>query len=249
MSPTATQFHAKRDNNIVANGLCAPPPLKINKDSHFIKKSSPSSSSSSSSTLAALAVTKPPQRHPVIIYTHSPKIIHTHPRDFMALVQKLTGLSRSDEDAAAASAATNPVNPSSSEEEENKSSRKIVVGNEDNDSSSVITEENCSTSTSTAGDVVVVGGGGAHHHQHHHQANSSCFVQPQPQQTNNPYSNIPVFTQNYSPSDHHNFFCANQPGFYNYNTDALFFAAPNITASISSSSTFQGINDFPTSDY
>lgn len=242
MSPTATQFHAKRDSNIVANGLCAPPPLKISKDSHFIKKSSPSSSSSSS-TLAQLVVTKPPQRHPVIIYTHSPKIIHTHPRDFMALVQKLTGLSRSEEDAVAAAAAT-PANPSSSEEE-NKSSRKIVVGNEDNDSSSVITEENCSTSSSTGGDVVVVGGGG----HHHHQANSSCFVQPPLQQTSNPYNNIPVFTQNYSPSDHHNFFCANQPGFYNYNTDSLFFAAPNITASVSSSSTFQGINDFPTSDY
>ncbi|CAN4088839.1 unnamed protein product [Withania somnifera] len=57
-------------------------PLKINKDSYYIKKSSSS------------LFNQEQQRHqPVIIYTHSPKIIHTHPRDFMALVQKLTGLS------------------------------------------------------------------------------------------------------------------------------------------------------------
>lgn len=49
-----------------------PPPLKLNKDSH--------------------AIHKPTQRNgPVIIYTHSPKIIHTQARDFMALVQRLTG--------------------------------------------------------------------------------------------------------------------------------------------------------------
>ncbi|KAJ6749065.1 F16F4.1 PROTEIN-RELATED [Salix purpurea] len=76
-----------------------PPPLKANKDSHMIKKSSPSSSSSSSasSSLGIVGPVKPPQRHPVIIYTHSPKIIHTNPKDFMALVQKLTGLSRSED--------------------------------------------------------------------------------------------------------------------------------------------------------
>ncbi|KAK2635191.1 hypothetical protein Ddye_029983 [Dipteronia dyeriana] len=59
-----------------------PSPLKLNKDSHTIQKPT------SSSSLA------PPQQHrngPVIIYTHSPKIIHTQARDFMALVQKLTG--------------------------------------------------------------------------------------------------------------------------------------------------------------
>lgn len=47
------------------------PPLKINRDSCHIKKPS----------------FEQQQRHPVIIYTHSPKIIRTHPRDFMALVQ------------------------------------------------------------------------------------------------------------------------------------------------------------------
>lgn len=58
------------------------PPLKINRDSCHIKKPS----------------FEQQQRNPVIIYTHSPKIIRTHPRDFMALVQKLTGFSRSEKD-------------------------------------------------------------------------------------------------------------------------------------------------------
>lgn len=264
MSPT--QFHAKRDD-VVANGLC-PPPLKINKDSHCIKKSSPpssSSSSSSSSTLAA-AASKPPQqqqRHPVIIYTHSPKVIHTHPRDFMALVQKLTGLTRSDEDAAAAEQA----NPSSEEEENKGGGRggggKVAVGNnDDNDASSVITDEICSTSAAGGGDAAVVVVGHHQHQRQYHQANSSaCFVQAPSRGTNNPYvtaggSNVPVFAQQgYSPavSEHHGFLCSNnQPAFYNYNPDSLFFAAPNVlpaASAVSSSSTFQGINDFPTTDF
>ncbi|KAK4341058.1 hypothetical protein RND71_039559 [Anisodus tanguticus] len=55
--------------------------LTINKESHAIRK--PSNASTSQ---------LPKQEHgPVIIYTESPKIIHTEARDFMALVQKLTG--------------------------------------------------------------------------------------------------------------------------------------------------------------
>lgn len=68
-------------------------PLKVSKSSHLIHKAS------SSNSLDA-AASKPPQqqRQPVIIYTHSPKVIHTHARDFMALVQKLTGLSPADDE-------------------------------------------------------------------------------------------------------------------------------------------------------
>ncbi|KAL4278151.1 hypothetical protein GQ457_03G026050 [Hibiscus cannabinus] len=63
---------------VTMNGV-RPTPLKINDHSHLIQK--PSS---------------PAHRQgPIIIYTHSPKIIHTQARDFMALVQRLTGLSRS----------------------------------------------------------------------------------------------------------------------------------------------------------
>ncbi|KAJ1411075.1 hypothetical protein SESBI_21432 [Sesbania bispinosa] len=61
-----------------------PSPLRINKDSHKIKK-------------PPLAPSQPqgPPRQPVIIYTVSPKIIHTTPSDFMSLVQRLTGSSSS----------------------------------------------------------------------------------------------------------------------------------------------------------
>ncbi|XAR62458.1 hypothetical protein NMG60_11017214 [Bertholletia excelsa] len=62
-----------------------PTPLKINKDSHKIRKPP---------VAPAAAAAQPPAQHhrpPVIIYTVSPKIIHTDPSEFMDLVQRLTG--------------------------------------------------------------------------------------------------------------------------------------------------------------
>ena len=64
-----------------------PTPLRINKDSHKIKK--PPLAPQPSQPHQA------PPRQPVIIYTVSPKIIHTTPGDFMSLVQRLTGSSSS----------------------------------------------------------------------------------------------------------------------------------------------------------
>ncbi|XWS21757.1 hypothetical protein CRYUN_Cryun30bG0081500 [Craigia yunnanensis] len=60
-----------------------PAPLKVRKDSYKIKKP----------PLAPQPVQKQPTqiRPPVIIYTVSPKVIHTNPSDFMNLVQRLTG--------------------------------------------------------------------------------------------------------------------------------------------------------------
>lgn len=58
-----------------------PTPLRINKNSHKIKK-------------PPLAPQAQP-RLPVIIYMVSPKIIHTTPSEFMSLVQRLTGSSSS----------------------------------------------------------------------------------------------------------------------------------------------------------
>jgi len=58
-----------------------PTPLRINKNSHKIKK-------------PPLAPQAQP-RLPVIIYMVSPKIIHTTPSEFMSLVQHLTGSSSS----------------------------------------------------------------------------------------------------------------------------------------------------------
>lgn len=102
MSPAKFQQH---QNNIL-NSL-RPSPLKINKDSHLIHKLSSSTEASNSSSTSTSVVApvggeagaKQLQRnHPVIIYTYSPKVIHTEARDFMALVQKLTGLSSSKND-------------------------------------------------------------------------------------------------------------------------------------------------------
>ncbi|KAL2318344.1 hypothetical protein Fmac_032220 [Flemingia macrophylla] len=63
-----------------------PTPLRINKDSHKIKKPP---------VAPAPAQQQAPPRLPVIIYTVSPKVIHTTPSDFMSLVQRLTGSSSS----------------------------------------------------------------------------------------------------------------------------------------------------------
>lgn len=140
MSPvTFSNNHAKKETSYYGN-LCPLSPLKINKDSHFIRKS-PSTSSTSSSTMANCA-TKPQQRYPVIIYTHSPKVIHTHPRDFMALVQKLTGLSKSKED----QVATKMEPGNEKEGDHHTSSKKGITINDDNESTSVITDENGSNS-------------------------------------------------------------------------------------------------------
>lgn len=59
-----------------------PPSLKLAGESHTIKK-----------TTSCKSRPRPHSRaSPVIIYAHSPKVIHTRAEDFMALVQRLTGL-------------------------------------------------------------------------------------------------------------------------------------------------------------
>ncbi|CAA7410426.1 unnamed protein product [Spirodela intermedia] len=70
-------------------------PLKVHHNSHLIHKHSPSPSSSSSSSSPSSSAGDQ-QQQPVIIYTSAPRIIHTPAKDFMRLVQKLTGLCPSD---------------------------------------------------------------------------------------------------------------------------------------------------------
>ncbi|KAL9325010.1 hypothetical protein ACSQ67_005655 [Phaseolus vulgaris] len=82
MRTSSTKFQALNGSR--------PSSLTINKYSRLIRKK-PSSSSSTSH----LALTQ--DQNPIIIYTKSPKIIHTKPRDFMALVQRLTGMANSNE--------------------------------------------------------------------------------------------------------------------------------------------------------
>ena len=83
----ASKFHVLHEHpkKVVINGP-RPSSVRINKDSHLIRK--PSSSSTS-------VVLHKQERDPIIIYTQSPKVIHTKPRDFMALVQRLTGMANS----------------------------------------------------------------------------------------------------------------------------------------------------------
>ncbi|KAK9272800.1 hypothetical protein L1049_003178 [Liquidambar formosana] len=64
-----------------------PAPLSVRKDSYKIKKP----------PLPAKPPLRPAPEHkePVIIYSVSPKVIHTEVSEFMTLVQRLTGLSSS----------------------------------------------------------------------------------------------------------------------------------------------------------
>ncbi|XP_052179774.1 VQ motif-containing protein 20-like [Diospyros lotus] len=232
MSP-ATHFHEhisgkrERDANCGNNNKHI---LKINKDSHLIKKSSsssplPPSSSSSSATSSA----KPQQQrhHPVIIYTHSPKVIHTHPRDFMALVQKLTGLSRSDD---------NPPRPkpdpdaSSSEDNTTKNQKAVAASADDNDSSSsVVTDENCGSTVVGNVEINSCFPSGTHHHPPIFDASNPCF------------SNIPLFSTNSC-----DFLCpaAAQPFYNNYAESLLLMPSMRTSISSASSSALEAMNEF-----
>ncbi|KAI3730587.1 hypothetical protein L1987_61758 [Smallanthus sonchifolius] len=65
-------------SGIVINGP-RPTPLKLKQESHTIQKHHHKQQQQQQI------------RKPIIIYIHSPEIIHTKPHDFMALVQRLTG--------------------------------------------------------------------------------------------------------------------------------------------------------------
>ncbi|XP_057765751.1 VQ motif-containing protein 8, chloroplastic-like [Salvia miltiorrhiza] len=96
-----------------------PPPLRVNKDSHVIHKPHPNQ--------AAAA-----KRQPVIIYTHSPKVIHAQPHDFMILVQRLTGMSRDDEDDTSVKSDSDQkeVNNSAIADESSETTSSVVTDDE-----------------------------------------------------------------------------------------------------------------------
>lgn len=189
------QDHHHPRNNHVINGP-RPSPLRINRESHSIQKPS-----------HAAAGKEIQKRQPVIIYTHSPKIIHAQARDFMALVQKLTGQSRSDnnddEDYDQGSKRQGRVGSSSSNDMKLEVVGNKSVSHEDNESSSAVTEENYGNDyNSTAGyDVVKV---------------KPSLVSS----TATPYlADIPLFTP--SAAD---FFCSPRPGYRCPDT----LASPNV---------------------
>ncbi|KDP43028.1 hypothetical protein JCGZ_25214 [Jatropha curcas] len=82
-----------------------PPALKVRKDSHKIKK--PPVAPQPSQQQPHHHYQQP--RQPIIIYTVSPKVIHTNPNDFMTLVQRLTGSSSSSSNSTATT--YTPPNP------------------------------------------------------------------------------------------------------------------------------------------
>ncbi|XP_062023519.1 protein MKS1-like [Rosa rugosa] len=110
-----------------------PTPLKIHKDSHKIKKPpivpQPSQPNQPHQ----------PPRQPVIIYTVSPKIIHTNPSDFMNLVQRLTGLPRSNSSASCSSSSprndqnTNGGGGESTMEQSRSSDHEGIMDMDDDD--------------------------------------------------------------------------------------------------------------------
>ncbi|XP_009336419.2 protein MKS1 [Pyrus x bretschneideri] len=65
-----------------------PSPLKVNKDSVKIKKPPPHPHPHPASTQHR---PPPPPPQPVVIYSVSPKVIHTTENEFMSLIQRLTG--------------------------------------------------------------------------------------------------------------------------------------------------------------
>lgn len=81
-------FDHEEPKKVTINGP-RPSPLMIKKDSHMIRKPS------STCVDAEIKLQRPQRIKPIIIYTHSPKVIHTKAKDFMALVQRLTGRSSS----------------------------------------------------------------------------------------------------------------------------------------------------------
>ncbi|XP_021759116.1 VQ motif-containing protein 20-like [Chenopodium quinoa] len=164
-------------NNNTVYGRMTLSSLKVNRDSLIIKKSPGPSSAKLNQQQQ-----QQQQRGPVIIYTHSPKVIHTNPRDFMALVQKLTGMSRNNEEAAKSESSVPnhesvapkvDYTPQHLHQDNNNYMGKVESSNclgvnnnndnnnnnssnstDDNESSSVITDENCSSSGNHTGDVV-----------------------------------------------------------------------------------------------
>ncbi|XP_071725324.1 VQ motif-containing protein 8, chloroplastic-like [Rutidosis leptorrhynchoides] len=131
MSPT--MFHptiSSRSKSAIEINGPRPSPLKLDRNSHVIQKSSTSLSLIFSSSDNSLPVNNPKQiQKPVIIYARSPKIIHTQPKDFMALVQRLTG-----HDSSRPKDNSNKVSKAVSN---NREDRNIIT----NESSSSLSEE------------------------------------------------------------------------------------------------------------
>ncbi|XP_077234422.1 protein MKS1-like [Tasmannia lanceolata] len=87
-----------------------PAPLRVRKDSYKIKK--PPVVPGQPSQPPSQPPFPPPQhRPPVIIYTVSPKVIHTDVSEFMTLVQRLTGSTSSSSSSSYVGSSTGSLSP------------------------------------------------------------------------------------------------------------------------------------------
>ncbi|XP_050374446.1 VQ motif-containing protein 8, chloroplastic-like [Argentina anserina] len=198
---------ARRETTMSGN---RPTPLKINRDSHLIHKQQPSRMAGSQ----GYHQQQEQQRRPVIIYTYSPKVIHTRPHDFMALVQKLTGLSRSDE------------NQTHKELAAYKTLHARQVGDHKDDST--IADRSINDNETSSGMTDEISGGDIREEENVNvggdvQADKSCFkassagpnrsfsgFSPMQQQNQHPYfADIPMFTP--TSMNQHQYFCSPRP--------------------------------------
>ncbi|KAL6295070.1 hypothetical protein ACE6H2_003212 [Prunus campanulata] len=238
------QHSVTRDQMMMMNGN-RPSPLKINKASYLIQK--PPNNNNSSSRMANQQHPHEHQQHhqqqrqPVIIYTQSPKIIHTQARDFMALVQKLTGLDQTQQPESSTTTDDHvhvKVDASSlSQGRRNQDDQIIDINNinstasnsiisscshDDNDqSSSGLTDENCDNNNNKNVDVV-------HHQGNKGSSSSSCGYYPPNAMFSHPsqpyFADIPLFTPTSTSST--DFFCSPRP-LYRF-SDSSSNASPNV---------------------
>ncbi|KAJ4843487.1 hypothetical protein Tsubulata_043688 [Turnera subulata] len=216
MSPV--KFH--HNEHSLINGP-RPAPLMINKASRVTYKHS-STSSSSTNFVAPKVVGggAKPRNRPVIIYTHSPKVIHTQPKDFMALVQELTGLSRPnkvlDEKASL---------PPQQEEQllvykgRSKKAADGACSDIDNESSSILTDEKYGS-----------GGVGASYDD------ISGVIKPENVDNNPFFADMPLFTPNSA-----SFFCSPRP-IYKFQDSG--YESPNV-GNLVSPSAFEFLKGLP----
>lgn len=190
-----------------------PSPLKINRDSFLIHKQQPSSFSRMEQQQR--------HQHPVIIYAQSPKVIHTRPHDFMALVQKLTGLSRSDrdhvvkEDQTHREAARKTLHAGQVFEDHKDDNNLIDRSINDNETSSGVTDEisggdhRDDENINVGGDDIRGGSSSSAGRNHAFSGFSPVVLQQQNHHQHPYFTDIPMFTP--TSTDHHQFLCSPCP--------------------------------------
>ncbi|CAN6550233.1 unnamed protein product [Malus baccata var. baccata] len=232
------QHSSIRRDQMMINGS-RPSPLKINRSSHLIHK--PPNNYPRMAAANKTEEQHQQQRQPVIIYTQSPKIIHAQARDFMSLVQKLTGLSRSDN----THDEVNDQRQDTDTTHEDHANVKVLscqddhIDNTDITKSAISRSRDGNESCSDLTDEINCGGGNYDNNsminnvQHQVGSSSSSGYSPNAMFSNpSPYfADIPLFTPTSNNSA--DFFCPPRP-LYRF-SDSSSHASPNFGGSISPS--------------